>query len=133
GRRAPGRAHIATHPYQLGPTEECRRRYEIRGDDDVTMREAMKLMDELQQMEELERQLRRVQSPDDLDKVDPVDVQKLLGDESAQDLERLKELGKKLEEAGYLERKGDRLEMTARAIRKLRDQALTAIFAHLKR
>jgi len=35
------------------------------------MREAMKLMDELQQMEELERQLRRVQTPDDLEKIDP--------------------------------------------------------------
>src|SRR5438094_336778 len=126
-------AQLAMHLDQLGLTEEFRRRYDFRGDDDVTMREAMKLMDELQQMEELERQLRRVQSPDDLDKVDPVDVQKLLGDESAQDLERLKELAKKLEEAGYLERKGDRLELTARAIRKLGDKALKDIFAHLKR
>jgi len=44
-----------------------------------------------------------VQSPDDLDKIDPIDVEKLLGEESARDLERLKELAKKLEEAGYLE------------------------------
>ena len=40
---------------------------------------------------------------------------------------------KKLEEAGYLERKGDRLELTARAIRKIGDKALRDIFAHLKR
>src|SRR5215813_12071033 len=84
-------------------------------------------------MEELERQLRRVQSPDDLNKIDPIDIEKLLGEESAQDLERLKELTKKLEEAGYLERKGDRLELTARAIRKLGDKALKDIFATLKR
>src|SRR5213594_623112 len=121
-------AQLAMHLDQLGLTEDMRRRYDFRGDDELTMREAMKLMDELQQMEELERQLRRVQSPDDLEKIDPVDVEKLLGEESARDLERLKELAKKLEEAGYLERKGDRLELTARAIRKLRD-----IFAHLKR
>jgi uncharacterized protein with von Willebrand factor type A (vWA) domain len=126
-------AQLAMHLEQLGLTEEFRRRYDFRGDDDVSMREAMKLMDELQQMEELERQLRRVQSPDDLEKIDPIDVQKLLGEESAQDLERLKELAKKLEEAGYLERKGDRLELTARAIRKLGDKALKDIFAHLKR
>jgi len=126
-------AQLAMHLDQLGLTEEFRRRYDFRGDDDVTMREAMKLMDELQQMEELERQLRRVQSPDDLDKIDPIDVEKLLGEESAQDLERLKELAKKLEEAGYLERKGDRLELTARAIRKLGDKALKDIFATLKR
>jgi uncharacterized protein with von Willebrand factor type A (vWA) domain len=126
-------AQLAMHLDQLGLTEEFRRRYDFRGDDEVSMREAMKLMDELQQMEELERQLRRAQTPDDLEKIDPVDVQKLLGEESAQDLERLKELAKKLEEAGYLERKGDRLELTARAIRKLGDKALKDIFSHLKR
>ena len=126
-------AQLAMHLDQLGLTEEFRRRYDFRGDDEVSMREAMKLMDELQQMEELERQLRRVQTPDDLEKIDPVDVQKLLGEESAQDLERLKDLAKKLEEAGYLERKGDRLELTARAIRKLGDKALKDIFSHLKR
>src|SRR5215475_4526655 len=124
---------LAIHLDQLDLTEEFRRRYDFRGDDDLSMQEAMKLMDELQKMEELERQLRRVQSPDDLNKIDPIDVEKLLGEESAQDLERLKELTKKLEEAGYLERKGDRLELTARAIRKLGDKALKDIFATLKR
>ena len=126
-------AQLAMHLDQLGLTEEFRRRHDFRGDDELTMQEAMKLMDELQQMEELERQLRRVQTPDDLEKIDPIDVEKLLGEESAQDLERLKELARKLEEAGYLERKGDRLELTARAIRKLGDKALRDIFAHLKR
>ena len=126
-------AQLAMHLDQLGLTEEFRRRYDFRGDDDLSMQEAMKLMDELQQMEELERQFRRVQTPEDLEKIDPIDVEKLLGEESAQDLERLKELAKKLEEAGYLERKGDRLELTARAIRKLGDKALRDIFAHLKR
>src|SRR6266540_16412 len=118
-------AQLAMHLDQLGLTEDMRRRYDFRGDDELSMREAMKLMDE--------RQQRRVQSPDDLERIDPVDVEKLLGEESARDLERLKELAKKLEEAGYLERKGDRLELTARAIRKLGDKALRDIFAHLKR
>ena len=49
------------------------------------------------------------------------------------DLEKLREIAKKLEEAGYLERRGDRLELTARAIRKIADKALRDIFAHLKR
>ena len=124
---------LAANLEQLMPMDSMRQRYEFRGEEEIGMREAMELMSELQQMDELERQLRRVQSPDDLDKIDPVDVQKLLGDESAQDLERLKELAKKLEEAGYLERKGDRLELTARAIRKLGDKALKDIFATLKR
>src|SRR5262252_3933314 len=43
------------------------------------------------------------------------------------------QLAKKLEEAGYLENKGGRLEMTARAIRKIADKALRDVFSHLKR
>src|SRR2546422_3821941 len=97
------------------------------------MREAMKLRDEMQEMEQLESKLRRAQTPNDLEKIDPAEVERLLGEESARDLERLREIAKKLEEAGYLERKGDRLELTARAIRKLGDKALRDIFAHLKR
>src|SRR2546422_3796981 len=97
------------------------------------MREAMKLRDEMQEMEQLESKLRRAQTPNDLEKIDPAEVERLLGEESAHDLERLREIAKKLEEAGYLERKGDRLELTARAIRKLGDKALKDIFAHLKR
>ena len=126
-------AQLAMHLDQLGLTEESRRRYDFRGDDELTMREAMKLMDEMQEMEQLESQLRRAQTPNDLEKIDPAEVERLLGEESARDLERLREIAKKLEEAGYLERKGDRLELTARAIRKLGDKALRDIFAHLKR
>src|SRR5438477_223050 len=126
-------AQFAMHLDELGVTEELRRRYDFRGDDELTMREAMKLMDEMQEMEQLESQLRRAQTPNDLEKIDPAEVERLLGEESARDLERLREIAKKLEEAGYLERKGDRLELTARAIRKLGDKALRDIFAHLKR
>jgi uncharacterized protein with von Willebrand factor type A (vWA) domain len=126
-------AQFAMHLDELGVTEELRRRYDFRGDDELTMREAMKLMDEMQEMEQLESQLRRAQTPADLAKIDPAEVERLLGEESARDLERLREIAKKLEEAGYLERKGDRLELTARAIRKLGDKALRDIFAHLKR
>ena len=126
-------AQFAMHLDELGVTQELRRRYDFRGDDELTMREAMKLMDEMQEMEQLESQLRRAQTPNDLEKIDPAEVERLLGEESASDLERLREIAKKLEEAGYLERKGDRLELTARAIRKLGDKALRDIFAHLKR
>src|SRR5207247_9198932 len=69
----------------------------------------------------------------ELDTIDRAQVEKLLGEEAARDLEKLREIAKRLEEAGYLERRGDRLELTARAIRKIADKALRDIFAHLKR
>jgi uncharacterized protein with von Willebrand factor type A (vWA) domain len=121
---------------QLGealPLDEMIRQYRFRGDDELSMREAMQLMEELSQMEQLEQQIRRAQSPKDIEKIDPAQVAELLGPEAARDLERLREIAKKLEEAGYLERQGDRLRLTARAIRKIGDKALHDIFAHLKR
>jgi uncharacterized protein with von Willebrand factor type A (vWA) domain len=118
---------------ELLPMDEMARRYDFRGDEDVSMQDAMKLMDELQQMEQLERQLRGVKDAGDLEQVDREQVEKLLGEQSARDLEQLQELTRKLEEAGYLERKGDALRLTARAIRKIGDKALTDVFQHLKK
>ena len=124
---------LAAELAAVAPLDERRRRYEFRGDDRLSLDEAMKLMETLGQMDELERQLRRVQTPEDLARIDPKAVEQALGAEAAQDLERLRELTRKLEEAGYLERGGDRLELTARAIRKIADKALADVFAHLKR
>jgi uncharacterized protein with von Willebrand factor type A (vWA) domain len=124
---------LAMHLGEATDLDELTRRYDFRGDDELTLSEAMRLMDELQQMTELEGQLRRAQSPSDLEKIDPAQVERLLGQESARDLERLRELAKKLEEAGYLEEKGGELALTARAIRKIADKALRDVFAHLKR
>src|SRR5216117_3778936 len=126
-------AQLGAHLEELLPLDELRHRYEFGGDEELTLREAMKLMEELQQMDQLERQMRRAESPEDLAEIDPAQVEKLLGEEAARDLDKLREIAKKLEEAGYLERRGDRLELTARAIRKIADKALRDIFAHLKR
>src|SRR3989442_502748 len=126
-------AQLAGHLEELLPLDELRRRYEFGGDEEATLREAMKLMEELQGMDQLERQLRRAESPADLEQIDPAQVAELLGEEAVRDLEKLREIARKLEEAGYLERRGDRLELTARAIRKIADKALRDIFAHLKR
>src|SRR5215475_8407694 len=126
-------AQLAMNLEELLPMDALRRPYDFKGDENVTLQEAMRLMEELQQMDQLERELRRARDPSDLDDINRQDVERLLGEEAARDLERLKELAKKLEEAGYLENKGGRLEMTARAIRKIADKALRDVFSHLKR
>jgi uncharacterized protein with von Willebrand factor type A (vWA) domain len=118
---------------QVAPLDDLARSYEFRGDQDLSLEQALELMADLGRMDELERQLRRAQSPEDLDRVDPAEVERLLGQEARQDLERLREIARKLEEAGYLERQGARLALTARATRKIADKALRDIFAHLKR
>src|SRR6266545_3948385 len=126
-------AQLAMNLEELLPMDALRRPYDFKGDENVTMQEAMRVMEELQQMDQLERELRRAKEPGDLDDIKRADVERLLGEEAARDLERLRELARKLEEAGYLESKGGRLQMTARAIRKIADKALRDVFSHLKR
>src|SRR5207244_12776069 len=72
----------------VAPLDELRRRYEFRGDDRLSLDQALKLMETLAQLDELERQLRRVQTPEDLARIDPKAVEQALGAEAAQDLER---------------------------------------------
>lgn len=124
---------LGMHLADLLPLEDMVRRYPFRGDEKTTLDEAMRLMDELQQMDELERELRSVRTLEDLEQLNPERVERLLGDQAREDLDRLRELTKKLEDAGYLEREGDDVSLTARAIRKIADKALRDIFSRLKR
>jgi uncharacterized protein with von Willebrand factor type A (vWA) domain len=124
---------LAMNLGELLPMEDMVNRHQFRGDEEVGLEQAMRLMDELNQLEELERELRGVRAVEDLDHVNPERVEQLLGEESARDLEKLRELAKKLEDAGYLEREGDELSLTARAIRKIADKALRDVFVRLKR
>ncbi|HXD96500.1 MAG TPA: hypothetical protein VN646_08160 [Candidatus Acidoferrum sp.] len=124
---------LAMNLSQFLPLDEMARRYPFQGDEEVSMQEAMRLMEQMQEMDDLEREIRGVRALEDLDRVDGERVERLLGPEAAEDLQQLKELTKQLEDAGYLERDGDELSLTARAIRKIADQALRDVFAVLKR
>ncbi len=107
--------------------------YQFGGDDPVTLQEAMRLMEEMSKFEDLERQLKGLQTADEIPESTVEEVRRLLGEEEAQQLENLRELARKLEEACYLQRRGDRLELTARALRKLGQKALRDVFAQLKK
>ncbi len=126
-------SQLAMHLSELLPLDEMAERYPFRGDEEVTLAEAMRLMDELKQMEELEQEIRGVRDLAELDRLSPEQMERLAGPEARRDLEQLQELSKKLEEAGYLERDGEQMKLTARAIRKIADKALADIFARLKR
>ena len=124
---------LAMNLSEFLPLDEMARRYPFQGDEEVSVQEAMRLMEQMQEMDELEREIRGVRALEDLDKVDRERVERLLGPEAAEDLQKLKDLTKQLEDAGYLERQGDELSLTARAIRKIADKALRDVFAVLKR
>jgi uncharacterized protein with von Willebrand factor type A (vWA) domain len=124
---------LAQNLEALAPMEEMRTRFPFRGNETLPLNEAMRMMGRLQQMEGLEDQLQEARRLDNLEAIDSEKVKELLGDEEYQSVEQLKELMKMLEEAGYIEKRGNRWELTARGIRKIGQKALQDIFNKLKR
>jgi uncharacterized protein with von Willebrand factor type A (vWA) domain len=109
-----------------------RQSYEFSGEEAVSLDQAMRLMDELQKVDQLREQLENVGRDGTLEDVDAEALEQILGPEGRQELEKLRELERRLEEAGYLRRKGDRLELTAKGMRKLGMKALQEIFNHMQ-
>jgi uncharacterized protein with von Willebrand factor type A (vWA) domain len=124
---------LAMNLEALSPMEQMRTRFPFRGDESLPLNEAMRMMGRLQQMEGLEDQLQEARRLDNLDAIDSEKVKDLLGDEEYQSVEQLKELMKILEAAGYIQKRGNRWELTARGIRKIGQKALQDIFNKLKR
>src|SRR2546421_7733189 len=124
---------LAQNLEAMAPMDQIRTRFPFRGDESLPFNEAMRMMSRLQQMEGLEDQLQEARRLDNLEAIDSEKVKDLLGDEEYQSIEQLKELMKVLEEAGYIEKKGNRWELTARGMRKIGQKALQDIFNKLKR
>jgi uncharacterized protein with von Willebrand factor type A (vWA) domain len=124
---------LAQNLEALSPMDQVRTRFPFRGNESLPLNEAMRMMGRMQQMEGLEEQLQEARRLDNIEAIDSEKVKELLGDEEYQSVEQLKELMKTLEEAGYIQKKGNRWELTARGIRKIGQKALQDIFNKLKR
>jgi len=107
--------------------------YGFRGDEDLSLEQALRLMDRLHDMDEVSEQLRGVRDWRDLENVDDEKIRELLGDEFQHDLDQLRQLTQLLEDAGYIKKTRRGWEMTAQGVRKIGQKALTDIFQHLKR
>ncbi len=124
---------LAQNLEAMMPSEEVRTRFPFRGKESLPLNEAMRMMGRLQQMEGLEDQFQEARRLDDISAIDSEKVKDFLGDEEYQSVEQLKELMKTLEEAGYIQKRGNRWELTARGIRKIGQKALQDIFNKMKR
>ncbi len=106
---------------------------EFSGQDPLGLAEAMDMFEDLADIDQLEQMLRGATSPGALAEVDPDRVRDLLGDESAESLERLSRMARMLEEAGLVDNDEGRLTLTPRAIRRLGQQALGDVYRRLLR
>jgi len=106
--------------------------YQFGGDESLDMMQAMQVMERMQESEDLERYMRGVSKPSDLNEVDVERVGDLLGEDAARDVKRLREIEKMLEEAGYVERKAGRLDLTPHGVRRIGKQALGKVYQRLR-
>jgi uncharacterized protein with von Willebrand factor type A (vWA) domain len=126
-------AELAANLDFMDPQRELRNQYSFRGDEQIDLLEAMRLMEDMQSMDELERQLERTQYGGDIDDIDEEKLRELLGDEAYETLQQLKQFLEVLEEAGYIRRRGNTWELTPRGTRKIGQKALGEIYAQLKK
>ena len=126
-------AELAANLGQMLPFNEFAEQRLFQGEENMTLEEAMNVMGELQSMDDLEAQIRQAMRRGDLDELDAEVLEALLGEEARQDLDRLAEIAKRLEEAGYLRRDGDRFELTPAAVRKIGQKVLRDLFGDLRK
>ena len=103
------------------------------GDESLSLDGALAQIARLQAMERLEDALTDVDGPGDLADIDRDQVRELMGDDAVRDLDVLDDLARRLEEAGYLTRDGERLELTPRGSRKIGQKVLDDLFSRLQR
>jgi uncharacterized protein with von Willebrand factor type A (vWA) domain len=107
--------------------------YRFGGDENLSLDEALRLMDRLHDIDDVEDQLRGVRDWRDLEHIDDQKLRDLLGDEFQNDVDQLRQMTKLLEDAGYIQKTRKGFEMTPRGVRKIGQKALTDIFQHLKK
>lgn len=116
---------------QMFPQMQWGKSYDFEGQDPMGMGQAMQQMQELGDLDQLENLLRNAASPGALAEADMDKVRDLMGDDAAESLQRLADLTKQLEEAGLIEQKEGRLEMTPKGLRKIGSNALRELFSKL--
>ncbi len=130
---------LASEMGRLGDQLRARRpdldwdgRRRMTGEEGLGVGDATTALEELADLEQLEETLGQSYPGAGLDDVDPEAVRRALGRAAVDDLERLRQVERELERQGYLTRNQGRLELTAKAVRRLGRTALRRVFSSLQ-
>jgi uncharacterized protein with von Willebrand factor type A (vWA) domain len=129
---------LASEMSRLDQTLRARRpdlpwtgRERMQGDEPLGLGDATTALQELADLDELESTLAQEYAGASLEDVDEESVRRALGRSAVDDLERLRAMERELEQQGYLLRKGGRLELSPKAVRRIGQTALRRVFASL--
>ena len=101
------------------------------GDEPLGLPDATQALAELADLESLMDQLSDSDARANLDNIDEAAVARALGRAAVDDLRAMREIQKQLEDEGFLQRDGDRLELTPKAVRRIGQTALRQVFSSL--
>lgn len=113
------------------PSASWGRSYGMQGSDPLGFTEAISAMEELGEIDRLEAFLRSASAPGALVEVDLEQAARLLGKDGARSIEQLARLARSLEEAGLIERREGRFELTPKGMRRIGQNALRELFSRL--
>ena len=105
--------------------------YDFGGQDPLGFAEAAAVMNQLGDMDRLEQMMSTASNPGALAEVDIDRARELLGDDAARSLEQLARMARQLQEAGLMDTREGRLELTPRGLRKIGQNALSDLFSRL--
>jgi uncharacterized protein with von Willebrand factor type A (vWA) domain len=126
-------AELAGTLDQLSPRARLGSRHRFFGEQDVSLEEAMGLMERLQSIEEAEADLRGVLRGEGLDEQALARLRELLGDDASRSLGEMRRLIEELEGRGLVELGPEGMRLTARGMRRIGQKALGDLFARLRR
>ena len=109
------------------------KQYDFSGQDPLGFQEAMQSMQDLSDLEQLENLMKSAGTPAALAEADMDKVRDLLGDDAAKSLDQLSKLTKMMQDAGLIDQREGRLQLTPRAMRKLGANALRELFGKLRK
>ena len=107
--------------------------YDFSGQEPMGFQQAMQSMQDLSDLEQLENLMKNASNPASLAEADMDKVRDLLGDDAAKSLDQLSKLTKMMQDAGLIDQREGRMQLTPRAIRKLGANALRELFGKLRK
>ena len=116
---------------QAFPQAGWDRQYGFNGSDPLGFADAAAVMNQLGDLDRLEQMMSTASNPGALAEVDIDRAGELLGDDAARSLEQLAKLARQLTEAGLMDQREGRLELTPRGLRKIGQNALSDLFSRL--
>jgi len=122
---------LAENLRQAFPGAGWEQRYRFSGDEPLGMAGATDAASALRDLDELEAMLRSATSPAALSEVDLDKVRRHLGDDAARSLDQLSRLAKRMTDAGLIDQREGRFELTPKGIRRIGQQALADLFDQL--